>query len=176
MTEWIKRPYNAATDEDAIIFLWLKSFAHSRPNVARGAHRDGTDAERRYWREHAPIVETLLKGAETVVLCDPERTVVTPAGPPVIWAYACFTGDVVHYVGVKRLYATAGFGPDMVAELLGGRLERPCGYTHDLVEMRAVRDRRTGEERVPCGVRIPSTWHEDGWWLARELVGGARAA
>lgn len=175
MTDWTRRPYDSATDEDAVVFLWLKSFAHSRPNVARGAHRDGTDAERRYWREHAPIIETLLKGAETVVLCDPERAVTTAAGPPVIWAYACFTGDVIHYVGVKRMYA-AEFGADMVADLLGSRLERPCAYTHDLVEMRAVHDRRTNTERVPCGVRVPASWYEDRWWLARELVGGARAA
>lgn len=175
MSDWTKRAYNAATDEDAIVFLWLKSYAHTRELVELGANRDGSDAERRYWREHAPIVETLLKGAETLVLCDPERSVVTPAGPPVIWAYACCTGDVVHYVGVKRMYA-AEFGAEMVADLLGERLERPCTYTHDLVEMRPVRDRRTGEERVPCGVRVPPLWRKDAWWLARQMVGGARAA
>ncbi len=176
MTDWTLRPYDAATDEDAVVYLWLKSFAHSRANVARGAHRDGTDAERAYWRRHVPIVEHLLRTATTTVLCDPERSTVTPAGPPVIWAFVCVSGDVVHYVSVKRQYARDGFGPDMLADLLGDRLGRVCSFTHDLVEMRAVRDRRTNEERVPCGVRIPGAWVEDSWWLAREMVGGERAA
>lgn len=175
MSDWTRRAYNATTDEDAIVFLWLKSYAHAKTNRQKGANKDASPAERKYWRKHAPIVETLLKGAETVVLCDPERSVVTAAGPPVIWAYACFTGDVVHYVGVKRIYAKAGFGPEMVADLLGDRLTRPCEYSHELVEMIPVRD-KDGVFAPPCGVTTPSMWSHDDWWLARELVGGARAA
>lgn len=179
MTEpWVQRPYDARTDEDAVLYLWLKSYAHSRPNVARGANRDGTDAERRYWREHAPIVECLLRSgiSETVVLCDPARVHASEAGPPVIMAFACTTGDVVHYVSVKRQYARDGFGPDMVADLLGGRESRACTFTHDLVEMRPVRNKQTGEVKAPCGVVVPLSWTEDSWWLSRQFVGGARAA
>lgn len=178
MSDWVKRPYDRATDEDGVVFLWLKSYAHTRENVARGANRDGSESERRYWREHAPIVECLLHSgvASTEVLCDPARVRASSEGPPVIMAFACTTGDVVHYVSVKRAYAREGFGPEMVSDLLGDRLERACSYSHELVEMRAVRDRRSGVERVPCGLHVPTTWHPDAWWLSRHFVGGARAA
>lgn len=175
---WVRRPYDSATDEDGVLYLWLKSYAHTRDLVEQGAHKDGSDAERRYWREHAPIVECILRSgiAATTVLCDPSRVHASADGPPVIMAFACTSGDVVHYVSVKRQYAREGFGPDMLAELLGDLLTKPCTYSHDLVEMRPVRDRRSGEMRVPCGVQIPSSWRKDAWWLSRLLIGGARAA
>jgi hypothetical protein len=175
VTDWVKRPYDGATDEDAICYLWLKSYAHSRANVLRGAHRDRSEAERRYWREHAPIVECLLRTAQVEVLCDPNRATASKLGPPVILAFACTSGDVVHYVCVKRDYARAGFGAEMAADLLGDRMKRACTFTHELVEMKPRRDRETGETFHPAGP-MPSSWTEDTWWLARALVGGARAA
>lgn len=167
---WVKRRAEA-DDESALVYLWLKGYAHARRNVARGANRDGSDAERLYWREHAPIVEFLLRKAEVTVLCDPARAEASSAGPAVIFAFACTSGDVVHWIGVKRLYAREGYGPDMVRELLGERLQRPCTFTHELAEMRPNPTRP-----APCGVALPASWTEDPWWLSRQLLGGARAA
>lgn len=176
VSDWTRRAYDPRTDEDAIVYLWLKSFAHARENVQRGAHRDASIAEHTYWHEHVLVVERLLDVAETVVLCDPERCTVTAAGPAVLMAFACFTDDVVHYVSVKRRYAREGFGPEMVADLLGERLERPCLYTHELTEMRPGVDLK-GQMRAQCGVAVPPSWRAaDPYWLAREFAGGARVA
>ncbi len=171
MTDWIKRPYDPKTDEDGIVYLWLKSYAHARHNVERGANRDSSDAERRYWREHAPVVELLLKCAQTDVLCDPERVHASDAGPPVILAFACYSDDAVHYVSVKRQYARAGFGAEMVRELLGDRLTKSMGFTHELVEMTPKR-----RDAAPAvGVAVPDRWYDDRHWVTRQFI-GVRAA
>lgn len=177
---WTKRLYDPATDEDAVMYLWLKSYSHASLNVARGAHRDHTPAERKYWREHAPIVECLLQSgvAQTYVLCDPARVHATEVQrdgathitPPVILAFACVSGDVVHYASVKRHYAREGFGPEMLRDLLGDRLDRVCSYTHELPEMRPAK--KGGA--APSGLVMPAAWVFDPWWLSREFVGGAR--
>ena len=61
-------------------------------------------------------------------------------------------------------------GAAMVRDLLGTRLERPCSFTHELVEMRSG----------ACGARMPPTWGWDSLFaarmLARQLVGERRAA
>ena len=170
MSDWTKRRYEPTSDEDAVVYLWLKSYAHAKHNVARGAHRDAgkkepSHPERQYWAEHAPVVEMLLSYGQTEVLCDPDRDG-SDGQPPSILAFACTSGDVVHYVCVKRDYARDGFGPDMVRDLLGGRLTRRCVYTHELVEMR--------DQRPACGLSVPALWLFDPWWLSRQMLGGAR--
>jgi hypothetical protein len=86
-----------------------------------------------------------------------------------VWAFAATSGDVVHYVSVKRKIAPL-LGADIVRDLLGTRLDRPCVFTHELVEM------RTGA----CGMRMPASWCWDslfvGRLLARAMVGARRAA
>ncbi len=122
-TPWIVRPYNPARDEDGVVYLWIKSFAHSGFGRAQGAHIDGSDAERAYWAQHRPVVMKLLEHADTQVLCDPEDD-------GVIWAFACAKGPVVHYAVVKRKFRD--FAGDMFKALLGDRYDTPCMYTHDL--------------------------------------------
>ena len=68
----------------------------------------------------------------------------------------------MHYVCVKRDIVRAGFGADIVRDLLGDRLERPCSFTHELVEMVDGK----------CGVRVPRSWRwEWSLWLPRRLAG-----
>lgn len=171
---WVKRAA-VPEDEGALVYLWLKGYAHARENVTRGANRDHSEAERTYWREHAPIVEALLRSQTVEVLCHPERVHASSAGPAQIFGFACTTGDVVHWVCIKRKYARDAMlrdlCADMVRDLLGDRLERPCAYTHELVEMR-----RHPVRPAPCGVALPASWYEDTWWVARQMLGGARAA
>lgn len=168
---WVKRRATSE-DEDGLVYLWLKSYAHSPENIIRGAHKDHSPAEIAYWAEHAPIVEALIRSATTEVLCDPQRVHATSAGPAQIYAFACTTGDVVHWVGVKRKYARdpelKDLCVDMVRDLLGERLERACTYSHELVEM--------GWPNKPgkCGTAIPRGWRLDRWWVARQMLGGAR--
>ncbi len=171
-TDWLKRA-SLPEDEDALVFLWCTSYMRSLEGEERGAYlRHGSEsnqkavpevreARRELWAEQAPLVEVLLAKCTVEVVCDPERPVAGPDGPAVLWGFACTSGDVVHYVCVKRNVVKAGFGADIVRDLLGSRLQRPCWFTHDLVEM------RTGA----CGVRLPGLWGWDSLWLARWLVG-----
>lgn len=131
---WVIRAYDPVTDENGVVYLWLKSFAHSSFGRVRGAHVDGSDGERAYWAAHKEIVLRLLSHAETKVLCDPED-------PLVIWAFACAKGDVVHYAVVKRKFRE--FSGEMFRALLGDRFDRPCMYTHEL---------------SGTGLQVPSTW------------------
>lgn len=172
--DWIKRPYLPAEDEDALVFLWCTSYMRSHEGVARGAYleRSGGGDESRgsptvraavceLWAEQAPLVTMLLANSDVEVVCDPERSRTSAAGPAVIWGFACTSGDVVHYVLVKRNAVKAGLGPDIVRDLLGDRLERPCRFTHELVEMRSG----------ACGVKLPRSWGWDSLFLARRLAG-----
>jgi hypothetical protein len=173
VSEWTKRAYIPSEDEDALVYLWCASYLRSLEGIARGAHLEHgraaeertspavREAARKMWAEQAPLVELLLSTTDVQVVCDPARPLTSPAGPAVIWGFASTTGDVVHYVCVKRDVVKAGFGADIVRDLLGDRLERACTHTHDLVEM------RTGT----CGVRLPRNWGWDSLWLPRRLVG-----
>lgn len=174
--EWIKRPYLPAEDEDALVYLWCTSYLRSCEGMTRGAWRPGGRSEdrqdaqvravaREMWAEQAPLVELLLASTDVEVVCDPERSVTTAAGPAVIWGFACTSGDVVHYVCIKRNVAKV-LGADIVRDLLGDRLERPCTFTHELVEMRTR----------ACGVALPASWGWDSLWLARRLAGVRRVA
>ncbi len=163
--EWVKRAYVPEEDLDALVYLWCKSYAHSPYGLARGAHRTHTPEELAYWDAQEPIVKQLLARTDVAVICDPDRVRRGDAGPSVIWAFAATSGDTVHYVCVKRKIAPI-LGADIVRDLLGDRLERACGFTHDLVEMRSG----------ACGVRLPRQWYSDSTAIARMLVGPRRAA
>ncbi len=175
MSDWIKRRY-LPEDEDGIVYLWTASYSRGIEGEERGAHvrqvpiRESASSTyvrektRELWAEQAPLVEKLLSApwAITEVICDPERVYTSAAGPAVIWGFACTSGDVVHYVCVKRDVVRAGFGADIVRDLLGDRLERPCTFTHELVEM----------TKGACGVRLPASWcWEWNLWLPRRLAG-----
>ena len=130
---WIKRAYDPA-DEAGVLYLHLKSFAHSPFGRAQGAHIDGSDGERAYWKAHREVVLGLLASADTEVLCDPEE-------PSVFWAFAITRGDLVHYAVVKRRFR--GESASMFRDLLGERLDRPCTYTHDF---------------AGTGLTVPASW------------------
>ena len=181
--EWIKRAFVPEDDEDAIVPLWCASYMRSVEGIARGAHKPHGLAEeakqdpevraatRKMWDEHAPLVEWLLRNADVEVICDPERPRASAAGPAVIWGFACTSGDVIHYISIKRKTAQVpGLAAELVRDLLGSRLERPCTFTHELVEMHSGR----------WGLGIPRSWGWDSLWLPRRLaavvVGPRRAA
>ncbi len=131
---WLIRPYDPDLDEAGVMYLVLKSFAHSSFGRARGAHVDGSDAERTYWQEHRGVVLRLLRDSDTTLLCDAEQSTV-------IWALLIARGDVVHYCMVKRRFKEAA--KDIYAALLGDRLDRPCTYTHCL---------------QGTGLKVPASW------------------
>lgn len=139
MAEWLIRPYDPETDESGVVYLWLKSFAHSPFGKGRGAHIDGSDAERTYWAEHRLVVLALLASADTAILCDPEA-------PGVIWAFATTKGTTVHYAVVKRRFKEqAG---DMFSDLFGDLVDAPAFLTHDM---------------AGTGFRVPTVWKNDAY-------------
>ncbi len=159
-------------DEACIVSTWLKGYA--RADEVREkfplASQDGHADQIRFWRVYQPIVESLVRGGHVRVICDPERASYEPGEPAVIWAWACCTGDVVHWVCIKRSAARAGIGEDLARELLGDRLEREQTTTFELTDL-------------PKAIRIPRIWKRDRQWLAamrtlstRMLAGDATTA
>ncbi len=132
---WVIRPYDPATDESGVVFLFLKSFAHSAFGRAQGAHIDGSDAERAYWKEHREVVMRLLAKADTQILCDKDAR-------GVIWAFSCVSPPgVFHYAVTKRKFKE--FTDEFFRALLGDMLDKPAVYTHD---------------PSGTGLRTPSRW------------------
>lgn len=154
MSDWVIRPY-LPQDEACTVSMWLKAYAHAREVKETGlekASEDGHPDEIRYWKIHQPIVMGILGESEIVVACDPERASYDQ-GPSVIWAWACISGETVHWVGVKRNVTQAGLGADIVRDLLGDRMEREQRTTFEMVDMSRLR-------------LIPKQWRRDRGWLS----------
>jgi len=136
--------------------MWLKGYAKAREvhetgleNAAELGHRD----QIRFWKIHQPIVMGILAESQVIVACDPSRATYETGQPAVIWAWACLSGDVVHWVAVKRTAAEAGFGAELVRDLLGDRLGREQRTTFEMVDMARLR-------------LIPKAWKRDRGWLS----------
>lgn len=176
MTDFALRPYTAE-DEDFVVSSWIYSYARSQYGVVNGAHipqavpgytkRPKEEDWGAFWVEQQPIVTGLVARADVQVACDAEA-------PGVIWGWACTTGDVVHYVLAKRSVhrasadrdergvwrVTTGISGDIYRALLGDRLRRTCGYTHELVDMRRA-------ELRTQGIAMPRNWYPDTQWFER---------
>ncbi len=136
--------------------MWLKGYSKSREVHETGLEKASEPGHRdqiRFWKIHQPIVMGVLAEADVVVACDPQRSNYEPGQPAVIWAWACMTGDVVHWVAVKRTAVEAGLGEDLVRALLGDRLEREQRTTFEMVDMARLR-------------LIPKNWKRDRGWLS----------
>ncbi len=131
---WVIRQYDPATDESGVVYLWLKSAAHSAFGRAQGAHVDGSDQERSYWKAHREVVLRLLARADTRLLVDAEA-------PGVIWAFVCTEPGVYHYGVVKRKFKD--FTDEMFRALLGDMLDGAAVYSHD---------------PAGTGLRVSSSW------------------
>lgn len=160
MSDWTIRPA-VPEDEDCIASMWLRQLCHGQDARAAGlkeAAQRGSDAQILYWEQHQPIVTALIRGADVVVACDPERVGYEPDSPAVVWGWAVTSGDVVFGVGVKRRVSRLGFGRDLVREMLGDRLDRYQRTVMDLVDMSGLR-------------MIPATWgRERGWASALRQI------
>jgi len=136
--------------------MWLGSYARSN-EVERqsmlGADVKGSPEQIRYWRVYQPIVTTRLRSARVLVACDPERAGYEIGRPAVIWAWCCVDDEAVHWVAVKHSAAKAGLAPDLVADLLGVRLEQEQRTTFELVDMAKLR-------------LVPKAWKRDMGWLS----------
>jgi hypothetical protein len=136
--------------------MWLKSYAHAKDVYGAGYKKAGESGHAdqiRYWRVHQPIVMGLIANSTIFVACDPARATNEPGRPAVIWAWACVTDDVVHWVGVKRNAVEAGIGPDLVRALLGDRLTTTQATTFELTDLYRLK-------------MIPEQWVRDRGWLS----------
>lgn len=155
VNEWVVRPYEA-DDESCVVSMWLKAYARSREVVDTGLAKAGELGHRdqiRFWKIHQPIVMGILAESQVLVACDPSRVHAEPGQPAVIWAWACISGDTVHWVGVKRSAVDAGLGEDLVKALLGDRLEREQQTTFEMTDLSRLR-------------MIPKAWKRDRGWLS----------
>lgn len=128
MTAWAKRPYEP-TDENVVVWTWLKTFADTRLG-------SGIDAlgHQRYWDNHRTIVMGLLKRATTEVIVDPDA-------PDVVWAFATTSPGCVHYVAVKNAFKQ--WRAEMVAHLLGDMPLQRLAYSHVMPHLQPMPNRWT---------------------------------
>jgi hypothetical protein len=147
---WTKRPM-LPMDEDFIVYSWLTSYSRSREGQALGANHEG-DAKRRFWEEHRPIVEALIRTENVEVASD-------AADPTVIWGWACTSGDTVHYALVKRslMQADREKSIELVRDLLGDRLDRACPYTREQRDLYLL------------GL-VPREWYPSSIWFAKRVA------
>jgi hypothetical protein len=155
VSDWTIRPA-VPEDESCIASMWLRSLCHGQDARAAGlkdAALSGSDAQMRFWEEHQPIVTALIRSADVVVACDPDRATYEPGEPAVLWGWAVCGDDIVFGVGIKRSASRAGLGPDIARDLLGDRLERHQRTVMDLVDLASLR-------------MIPQTWGRERGWLS----------
>jgi hypothetical protein len=179
VTDFALRKYTT-DDEDFVVSSWIFSYARSAYGLACGAHvpqalpgytKRPTEKDwGAFWCEQQPIVCDLLARADVQIACDPGE-------PSVIWGWACTSGDTVHFVLAKRsvhresaketrpgsgvFEVTTGISGDIYRALLGDRLKRACGFTHELVDFRRK------ELRVQ-NMLMPRTWFADTTWFERQ--------
>lgn len=155
MTDWVIRRA-VADDESVIASMWLHSLCRGQDARAAGmkdAADRGSDAHIAWWEMHQPIVTGLLRQADVVVACDPERVDYAPGKPAIVWGWMVSGVDVVFGLGIKRIVSNAGFGVDLARDLLGTRLERRQRTVMDLVDLQALR-------------LIPATWVRERGWVS----------
>lgn len=138
MTEWVKRPFNRETDTAAVLYTWIRSYARSAYGTSVGAHHGLSKASDEFWEAHRAMILKLMATSDIEVICDPERSEATAAGPPVIWSWAAYKDRTIHYVLVKKSVRRAGLAEDMILDLLGDKLTTPCWYTFEPVELGRV--------------------------------------
>lgn len=143
------RPYDRETDENAVVYMWLKSYAQSEYGRERKADKSNTPGELAYWVTHRDIVLRLLDEHGARVVCDPDDVTT-------IWGWACVDPVelAVHYVSIKRQAAKLGFVSEIWDALVGDLVTEPCVVTHELVEMRSDPWRK-------AGITMPAQWYRE---------------
>lgn len=157
MSDWTLRPA-VAEDEDCIASMWLRQLCSGQDAKAAGmtlAREPGSASQIEYWEVHQPIVTGLIRGADVLVACDPERSTYEPGAPAVIWAWAVTHGDIVYGFGIKRriVREARDVAKDLTREVLAGALDRPMRTVLDLVDLAGLR-------------LIPPTWKRERGWAS----------
>jgi len=180
---WLKRPYDADRDEDALHYLLGVSYARSRAGWRAGAyaHARGRDPratpteddrarEKAFFDATRFVWSWLLDNADVTLVVDPEAQ-------HLIWAWLITSGeDIIHAIGCKRSVIEAGgsLSVDIVRDLLGPRLK---GFQVCTLELPQMRAQRPGKKLVNdwIGMDRPKTWSLDPLWLLTRMP-MARAA
>lgn len=153
--EWTLRPA-LPEDENCIASHWLRSLCSGQDARAAGlkeASARGSEEQIAYWAQHQPLVTALLRSADVLVACDPERASYGPGEVSVIWGWAVTSGDIVYGVGIKRSVARAGLGEEIARALLGSALLEPRRTVLDLVDLAALR-------------MVPPQWNRERGWAS----------
>jgi hypothetical protein len=169
VSDWTLRPA-VADDEACIASMWLRQLCNGQDAKAVGmtaAREAGSDAQVEYWEQNQPIVTALIRSADVVVACDPERATYEGGSPAVIWAWAVTHGDIVYGFGIKRRFVreARAMAVDLTRDVLATSLERPMRTVLDLVDLAALR-------------MIPTTWRRERGWasslrqLSERVIGG----
>ena len=166
MADWLKRPYCAATDRDAVTHLWVRS--HARDGARGKRLRRLLDVDEDF-RAHLPGIQWVLDSAGTAVevLVDPERA----EGPAAsVWGFAARESapdsrhaGVLHYVALRQPILEGGW--DLVAEMLQELLapvlaqDGPIALTCEIPLLREPELKARGVGRTN------RCYTDDTWWM-----------
>jgi len=126
-------------------------------------NQETVDKQRAFLESHRPIWNWLLANAEVLLAVDRLNPHTS------IWAWAVTSGpDVIHAIGVKRDMIAAGFGRELVDDLIGERMQRFQVATLELPQMRANR-RGWKASKDLLGFDRPKEWSLDPTWLITRM-------
>lgn len=153
---WTLRAF-VTEDEGCIVSMWIRAlWQREHPRWRREAGMREPSPE--FWASYQPIVTALVRGADVVVACDPERVIYEPGIPSVLWGWACTDGDgLVVGFGIKNRIKGAGYGRDLARALLGGRLDRAQETMFHLPDLEELK-------------LTPETWTRRVGWLDELLA------
>lgn len=184
MSDWVKRPFDAASDTDPLHYMLGISYTRSKAGQRAGASRAGGSRERddkgtprpsgapdheaiakqkAFLAAHRPIWAWLMEHADVEIVCDPQA-------PHIIWGWLVTSGDtVVHAVGCKRSFTEREPGSvplsvDLVSDLLGERLTK-----HQVCSLELPQLFTRGSGSI--GLDRPREWSLDPTWLVSRMVG-----
>lgn len=160
-------------DPEALHYMLGVSYTRSRAGRRAGASRAGgshegassaeeIDRQKAFIAVHRPIWTWLFENADVTIACD-------AGAPHIILGWLITSGDsVVHAVGCKRSLTDRNGGlplsVDLVAALLGDRLNKHQVCTLELPQMRKMGSGTIGLDR-------PHTWSLDPSWLLTRMIG-----
>ncbi len=137
--------------------MWLRQLRtghEAKTHSSREARVRGSEALAEWWEVHQPIITALVRTADVVVACDPERVHYAPGAPAVLWGWSVCSGDIVYGLGIKRSVTKASreMACEIAADVLGNRLTQHQRTVMELVDLHRL------------GL-IPAFWGRERGWI-----------
>lgn len=175
--QWFTVRDSTSADENALVYLWLGSYAWSLLGKSIGANKKASPEELSYWADERPRVMRHLIEDGAKVACDVND-------PSIIYGFICITLPdncaarlpTIHAIVVKYDCIKGGFGLEVLDALLGDLVDKPCAYTTELPDLARVFSKEGVHNRHGIARRVPPQWCFDGSYYFRREYKAQRVA